>query len=149
MVRAGNVVFFILNINNNDILCISDRGTTGLNGTKFTTHEELTEILEKIVSGNQQGEDLACFLNSNWSAKSSEEGGNRGRGKTLFLVASQNKKVFFESNWVLKKLEQSFSGTRDEARPFIKAVSARLKKIDTTVLNDRELEKKLREVILR
>lgn len=89
--------FSLVKINNKDVLCISDTGTTGLNGTKFSTHDQLTSILEKIVSGNQRGEDLACFLNSNWSAKSSEEGGNRGRGKTLFLVASQNKKVFFES----------------------------------------------------
>ena len=50
-------------------------------------------------------------------------------------------------NWVLKKLEQSPPKTRNEGRPFLKAVSARLKKIDTTVLNDKELLKKLEEVI--
>lgn len=49
--------------------------------------------------------------------------------------------------WVLKKLEQTFSGTRDEARPFLKAVSARLKRIDTTVLSNQELEEKLNETI--
>ena len=89
--------FSLIKIDGKDVLSISDKGTTGLNGTKFSTPDELTKILEKIASGNQRGEDLACFLNSNWSAKASEEGGNRGRGKTLFLVASQNKKVFFES----------------------------------------------------
>lgn len=89
--------FSLLKIENKDILCISDKGTTGLNGTKFYTHDELTKILEKVSNENQTGEDLACFLNSDWSGKSSEEGGNRGRGKTLFLVASDNKKVFFES----------------------------------------------------
>lgn len=89
--------FLLLTINGEDILCISDTGTTGLNGTKFNTPDELTDILEKIVNKNQRGEDLACFLNSNWSSKSTEEGGNRGRGKTLFLVASQNRKVFFDS----------------------------------------------------
>lgn len=89
--------FSLMKIYNKDVLCISDKGTTGLNGTKFSTPRELTEILEKIAGGGQRGEDLACFLNSNWSAKSSEEGGNRGRGKTLFLVASQSKRVFFES----------------------------------------------------
>ena len=41
-------------------------------------------------------------------------------------------------NWVLKKIEQSLPRTRDEVRPFLKSVSARLKRIDTTVLNDRE-----------
>lgn len=50
-------------------------------------------------------------------------------------------------NWILKKLEQSFSGIRDEARPFLKAVSARLNKIDTTVLSDKELTVKLDEVV--
>lgn len=89
--------FSLIRIKSIDILCISDKGTTGLNGTKFYTHDELTKILEKVSNQNQAGEDLACFLNSDWSGKSSEEGGNRGRGKTLFLVASDNKKVFFES----------------------------------------------------
>jgi|SRR3989338_11680518 len=49
-------------------------------------------------------------------------------------------------NWVLKKLEQSPPKTRNEGRPFLKAVSGRLKKIDTTVLSDKELVKKLDEV---
>ena len=49
-------------------------------------------------------------------------------------------------NWVLKKLEQSPPKTRNEGRPFLKAVSARLKKIDTSVLNNKELLKKLDEI---
>src|SRR3989338_9283621 len=49
-------------------------------------------------------------------------------------------------NWVIKKLEQSPPKTRNEGRPFLKAVSAILKKIDTTVLNNRELASKLNEV---
>lgn len=89
--------FALMKVDNKDILCIYDKGTTGLNGTKFYKHDELTKILEKVSNQNQAGEDLACFLNSDWSGKSSEEGGNRGRGKTLFLVASDSKKVFFES----------------------------------------------------
>jgi len=89
--------FQLMKLENKNILCISDQGTTGLNGTKFYTHAELTKILERVSNENQSGEDLACFLNSDWSGKSSEEGGNRGRGKTLFLVASDSKKVFFES----------------------------------------------------
>jgi len=64
-----------------------------LNGTKFITEEELASILIR----NEKGEDLAYFLNSNWSAKSAEEGGRRGRGKTLFLAASKDKRIFFES----------------------------------------------------
>lgn len=51
-------------------------------------------------------------------------------------------------NWALKKLEQSPPKTRNEGRPFLKAVSARLRKIDTTVLNDKELIKKLNDVTM-
>ncbi|MBU2597316.1 MAG: hypothetical protein KJ757_07145 [Planctomycetes bacterium] len=89
--------FSLIKIKNKEILCISDKGTIGLNGTKFYTQNELAKILEKISDKGQSNEDLACFLNSDWSGKSIEEGGNRGRGKTLFLVASDSKKVFFES----------------------------------------------------
>jgi len=50
-------------------------------------------------------------------------------------------------NWVLKKLEQSPPRTRNEGRPLLKAVSARLKRIDTAVLSDKELVTKLNEVV--
>jgi len=46
-------------------------------------------------------------------------------------------------NWVLKKLEQTPPKTRNEGRPFLKTVSARLKKIDTSVLDNKELAAKL------
>lgn len=36
---------------------------------------------------------------------------------------------------------------RQGARPFLKAVAARLKRIDTSVLNDKELLKKLTETL--
>jgi len=85
--------FSLINIKNKKFFCITDRGTTGLNGTKFNTEKELANLLRK----NKSGEDLAYFLNSNWSAKSTKEGGNRGRGKTMFLVASEEKKIFFDS----------------------------------------------------
>jgi len=85
--------FSLLEINNEPIICIEDSGTTGLNGTKFYTEEQLSEIL----NNDKSREDLAYFLNSNWSAKSSNEGGNRGRGKTLFLISSRKKAIFFDS----------------------------------------------------
>jgi len=85
--------FSLMRIGNQEILCISDSGTTGLNGTEFSTEDEMTEILNR----NDEGEDLAYFLNSNWSAKKSEEGGSRGRGKTLFLRSSQDRKIYFDS----------------------------------------------------
>lgn len=85
--------FSTMKVNNDSFVCISDIGTTGLNGTKFFSETELLEIL----NSNRKGEDLAYFLNSNWSAKSSEQGGNRGRGKTLFLASSKKRKIFFDS----------------------------------------------------
>lgn len=48
-------------------------------------------------------------------------------------------------NWVINKIEQKAPKTRNEARPFLKAVSLRLRKIDTTVLSNKELSKKLEE----
>ncbi|HUC02216.1 MAG TPA: hypothetical protein VMA75_04985 [Candidatus Paceibacterota bacterium] len=76
------------------LVCISDAGTSGLTGTKFNSDDELDKIL---LNKGDKREDLANFLNSNWSDKSGEEGGNRGRGKTLFLVASKDRKIFFDS----------------------------------------------------
>jgi hypothetical protein len=73
--------------------CIEDTGTTGLNGSKFSSEMELS----KILNNNERGEDLAYFLNSNWSAKGATEGGNRGRGKTLFLAGSKDRRIFFDS----------------------------------------------------
>jgi hypothetical protein len=95
--KAWECGFSLISINGVEVLCISDEGTTGLTGTKFHTDSDLINILQTISAGGNQGEDLACFLNSNWSGKSETEGGNRGRGKMLFLVASDSKKVFFES----------------------------------------------------
>ncbi len=49
-------------------------------------------------------------------------------------------------DWVLKKLEKYPPKTRNDARPFFKAVSSGLKRIDTTVLNDKELLEKLERI---
>ena len=50
-------------------------------------------------------------------------------------------------NWVLQKIEQLSPKTRNEARPFLKAVSLRLKRIDSAVLSDSEILEKLEEVL--
>jgi len=39
--------FSLLDIGGEEILCIEDWGTTGLNGAKFYTEEELSKILNK------------------------------------------------------------------------------------------------------
>ena len=49
-------------------------------------------------------------------------------------------------SWVLNRLEQYPPKTRSSARPFLKAVSVRLKKLNTAVLNDKELIAELKEV---
>lgn len=85
--------FTLIEVDDIPIVCIEDRGTTGLDGTKFNNDEELSEVL----NNDKSREDLAYFLNSNWSIKSSDEGGNRGRGKTLFLISSKKKIIFFDS----------------------------------------------------
>lgn len=82
-----------LDLCNKKFVVIVDEGTTGLIGTKFEKKEDLV----KILLGNKKEEDLAYFLNSNWSAKTGKEGGTRGRGKTMFLAASKDRKIFFDS----------------------------------------------------
>ncbi len=47
--------------------------------------------------------------------------------------------------WVVNRLIDS-PRTRDKARPFLKAVAARLKRIDTSILDDKELLSKLETI---
>jgi len=94
--RHGNgwrCSFKIQALRGKNYLIIEDEGTRGLEGAKFSGDQELSEIL---LSGRRD-EDLAYFLNSNWSAKTLDEGGNRGRGKTLFLAASNKQTIIFDS----------------------------------------------------
>ncbi|MDD3480895.1 MAG: hypothetical protein PHW75_01560 [Patescibacteria group bacterium] len=85
--------FTVKKLRGKNYLLIEDSGTKGLEGTKFSNDQELSEIL----LSNRRNEDLAYFLNSNWSAKALDEGGNRGRGKTLFLAASEDRTIIFDS----------------------------------------------------
>lgn len=86
-------LFFLKNINDKKFLGILDEGTKGLIGTQFDNEEELS----KILLSSKPKEDLSHFLNSNWSTKDREKGGTRGRGKIVFLGASKDKKIFFDS----------------------------------------------------
>jgi len=47
--------------------------------------------------------------------------------------------------WVTGELSKK-PRTRDEARPFLKAIAKRFKRIDTRILNDKELSAKFREI---
>lgn len=79
---------------NNDanILVVSDSGTSGLIGNTFSDIPEMIELLKSLAR-----ENLARFLNSNWSVKNSESGGKWGRGKNIFLISSQNREFYFDS----------------------------------------------------
>jgi hypothetical protein len=87
------IEFQIVNTSKGEFLVITDQGTTGLVGSLWDTEEEQITLL----SGEDSDENLAFFLSSNFSNKTNISGGKRGRGKSLFLVASKNKAFFFES----------------------------------------------------
>ncbi|HUC02215.1 MAG TPA: hypothetical protein VMA75_04980 [Candidatus Paceibacterota bacterium] len=49
-------------------------------------------------------------------------------------------------DWIAKEIQQIKPKTRNEARPLLKAVAERLRKIDTGVLSEKELTGKLNEI---
>jgi len=78
-------------------VCIADKGTTGLRGRRFNDDLERTEVL-KLVDRGDRKQNLACFLNPYWQSKEgSEQAGEFGQGKSIFMCASKDKKIFFES----------------------------------------------------
>lgn len=85
--------FQIVNTLKEEYLVITDQGTTGLLGNIWNTPQEQIRLL----NNEQASENLAFFLSSNFSNKTSTSGGKRGRGKSLFLVASKSKAFYFES----------------------------------------------------
>jgi len=86
-------LFSLRDLGDKKFLSILDEGTKGLIGTQFNDRKELS----KILLSEKEKEDLAYFCNSNWSVKKGEKGGTRGRGKTIFLGVSKDKKIFFDS----------------------------------------------------
>lgn len=79
--------------NRSDFLVIQDFYTSGLSGTIWKDQEELASILEN----EGRTENLAHFLSSDFSTKTAESGGKRGRGKSLFLFTSKNLIFYFDS----------------------------------------------------
>jgi len=92
-VKEWNAKIELLTAKNGDFVLISDSGTTGLTGTIWRTEDELATILDT----KDPKENLAHFLSSNFSAKGSERGGKRGRGKSLFLISSKDSAFYFDS----------------------------------------------------
>lgn len=56
-----------------------------------------------------------------------------------YTVFQQDKRIF---DWIIQKLIR-LQPTRDQARPLLKSIAGRFKKIDTSVLSDEELIEKL------
>lgn len=88
-----NTIKLLEDNKNSHYIFIEDVGTVGLTGEIFSKHEELTQIL----SNGGKKDHLAHFVSSNFSAKDSESGGRRGRGKSLFLISSQGMQFYFDS----------------------------------------------------
>jgi len=91
--RGWSIEFKIREFNNKKFLIIEDVGTTGLTGTIWKTEDELKDILQS----EKEEENLAYFMSSNYSVKGPESGGKRGRGKSLFLIASEDLRFDFDS----------------------------------------------------
>lgn len=91
--KNWSCVFKLIDIGKEQFLVITDEGTKGLIGTEFNTYEELMTILQN----DNDDEDLATFCSSNWSRKKGNDGGNRGRGKVVFLGSSRDKRIYFDS----------------------------------------------------
>lgn len=91
--KDWGVTFSLLSTENGRFLVITDRGTSGMTGHIWSSPDEQLQLIDS----EDPEENLAFFLSSNFSAKKSTSGGKRGRGKSLFLVASKPKAFYFES----------------------------------------------------
>jgi hypothetical protein len=79
--------------NNNTFVMIEDMGTYGLTGKVPRNIDEETRILQS----RDKDQRLGRFLSSDWSEKTAFSLGSRGRGKMIFVGASELSKMYFES----------------------------------------------------
>jgi hypothetical protein len=79
------------------ILGFIDTGTYGLTGIIPKNANEAISALNRKNKKEREKERLAYFLSSNWSNKPRDAIGSRGRGKMIFIGASKNKIIYFES----------------------------------------------------
>ena len=75
------------------LIGIEDKNTLGLTGTIPSSEVQTVEILNK----EDPEERLATFLSSNWSKKEKSSLGSRGRGKMVFVGASEDNIIYFDS----------------------------------------------------
>jgi hypothetical protein len=72
---------------------IEDSGTHGLTGDVPGSEREEINILES----DDERQRLGRFLSSNWSMKTENSIGSRGRGKMIFIGASTTSEMYFET----------------------------------------------------
>lgn len=72
---------------------IEDSGTHGLTGDVPSSEAEEISILES----DDEVQRLGRFLSSNWSVKTENSIGSRGRGKMIFIGASTQVSMYFET----------------------------------------------------
>ncbi len=72
---------------------IEDAGTYGLTGNVPENVEEEIRLLES----EDERQRLGRFLSSNWSLKTENSLGSRGRGKMIFVGASTTNEMYFET----------------------------------------------------
>ncbi len=76
-----------------DVVGIEDKGTAGLTGS---IPKNLNDVVFALQSDDPE-ERLAYFSSSNWSKKTEDALGSRGRGKMIFVGASRKRMTYFDS----------------------------------------------------
>jgi len=76
-----------------DIVGIEDSGTYGLTGVIPQNAEDVVSAIRTEDSN----ERLCYFSSSYWSRKATSAIGSRGRGKLVFIGASEESKIYFDS----------------------------------------------------
>lgn len=79
------------------ILGFIDKGTYGLTGIVPNNRKEAVDALCRKTEEEKKEERLAYFLSSDWSNKPKTAIGSRGRGKMIFIGASRDKAIYFDS----------------------------------------------------
>ena len=141
------------------LVFIEDGGTSGLTGDVPRGVEEEISLLES----NNPRQRLCRFLSSNWSVRTEHTLGSRGRGKMVFIGASNKKQMYFETirkddgNYVFGSTYLARDKTmkvdvyegrqaRDEAEKVFGATFPRLNHVGTRIIIPQP-EKELAEAV--
>ena len=89
----ARIVYYENAYDDSPLIFIEDSGTFGLTGDVPNNEQEEIALLES----NDSEQRLCRFLSSNWSVKTENTLGSRGRGKMVFIGASRRKQMYFET----------------------------------------------------